>query len=298
MATPFDYGLLHNIDEPQIASPEDESPEARQSFAHVEFPWGYVYVHKDLVAVVPHFTLYALSNTKRVKFTLPFDLQCLGQEMVNAVRSQLKLGPDIAVSLVQTDSVRQHEIQPHRTLGECTIGAGPEHPVLVLQTRVVQFDKKKCSTYIKLQDDNSRAVQVAEGCGSVLGNCDVNCGVKYWEVELISARFGEGMFVGVAAPDLALNNSVVGSGVCWGIICSTGHKFHETIECYADPLKDGDIVGVLLDKELGRLSFFVNGRNLGVAFRGIQARNLCPMFSLTFVGQHIKLRPTALPPMP
>ncbi|KAJ8556807.1 hypothetical protein ON010_g9158 [Phytophthora cinnamomi] len=79
---------------------------------------------------------------------------------------------------------------------------------------------------------------------------------------------------------------------------ATGHKFHDSIEYYADPCKDGDVVGVLLDMEYGRLSFYVNGRNLGVAHSGIQAKKLCPVFSMTFIGQNIKLLPTASPPMP
>ncbi|KAF1776049.1 Concanavalin A-like lectin/glucanase domain [Phytophthora cactorum] len=273
VATPFGYGSLHD-DEPQSASPEDASPSARQGFAHVEFPWGHAYVHSDLVAAVPLFMFYALSKTQHIKFSLPFALTSSGQEMIDAVRRQLELGPNIAVSLVQTDSVSKHEIQPQLKLGECTIGAGPEHPVLVLQTPMVQFDKKKCSFYMLLQEGNTRAVQVAKGCGSVLGNCEVACGIKYWEVKLQSARGGEGVFLGVAAADLALNSSVVSRGVFWGSL------------------------GVLLDMEYGRLSFYVNGRNLGVAFCGIQAKKLCPVFSLTFIGQNIKLLPTASPPMP
>ncbi|CEG41553.1 SOCS box protein SSB-1, contains SPRY domain [Plasmopara halstedii] len=293
VATPFGYGSLHDV-ESTSASPED----SRQGFAHVEFPWGYAYVHSDLVAAVPLFTFYALSKTKRIKFSLPFPLTSSGQEMVDAVRSQLKLGPQIAVSLVQTDSVSKHEIQPHLMLGESTIGAGPEHPVLVLQTPIVQFDVKKCSTSILLQDDYTLAVQIAKGCGSVLGTCELACGIKYWELKLQSARGGDGVFVGVAAVGLALNSSIFSRGVCWGFSCATGHKFYNTIEDYADPCKDGDTVGVLLDMEYGRLSFYVNGRNLGVAFSGLHVKKLCPVFSLTCAGQNIKLLPTASPPMP
>ncbi|KAL4155908.1 hypothetical protein PRNP1_008009 [Phytophthora ramorum] len=300
VATPFGYGSLHSEEEePQsAASPEGANPDARRGFAHVEFPWGHAYVHADLVAAVPVFTFYALSKTQHVKFSLPFTLTSSGQEMVDAVRHRLELSPNIAVALVQTDSVRKHEIQPQLKLGESTIGAGPEHPVLVLQTPMVQFDKKKCSFYMLLQEDATRAVQVAKGCGSVLGNCEVACGIKYWEVKLQRARGGDGVFVGVAAADVALNSSILSRGIFWGISCATGHKFHDTIEYYADPCKDGDVVGVLLDMEYGRLSFYVNGRNLGVAFSGIQAKRLCPVFSLTFIGQNIELLPTASPPMP
>ncbi|CAH0518540.1 unnamed protein product [Peronospora belbahrii] len=300
VATPFGYGSLHEPNEESsvVSTPEEIDSNSHQGFAHVEFPWGHAYVHTDQVATIPVFTFYALSKTKPIKFTLPFALTSLGQEMVDAVRCQLDLGPNIAVALVQTDSVCKHEIQPHVKLGDSTIGAGPKHPVLVLQTPMVQFDKNKCSFYMILQENNMQAVQIAKGCGSVMGNCQLTCGIKYWEVKLISARGGDGVFVGIASTELELNTSILSRGMFWGISCATGHKFHNTIEYYADPCKDEDVVGILLDMEYGRLTFYVNGRNLGVAFCGIRAKRLCPVFSLTFIGQTIKLLPTASPPMP
>ncbi|CAI5740400.1 unnamed protein product [Peronospora destructor] len=301
VATPFGYGSLHDNEEEaqSVSTPEGDSHNVRQGFARVEFPWGHAYVHSDLIATVPIFTFYALSKTQHIKFSLPFALISLGQEMVDAVRQQLELGPTIAVTLVQTDSVSKHEILPQLKLGESTIGAGPEHPVLVLQTPMVQFDQKKCSVYMLLQENNMQAVQVAKGCGSVLGTCEVARAIKYWEVKLQSAQGGDGVFLGVALADLALNTSILSRGLFWGISCATGHKFHDVIEYYSDPCKDGDVVGVLLDLKYGRLSFYVNGQNLGVAFSGItQAKRLCPVFSLTFIGQNIKLLPTASPPMP
>uniref|UniRef100_M4C065 B30.2/SPRY domain-containing protein n=1 Tax=Hyaloperonospora arabidopsidis (strain Emoy2) TaxID=559515 RepID=M4C065_HYAAE len=311
VSTPFGYGSLHtetninsNIgdgieERPSDTCSDGPPPTARQGFAHVEFPWGHAYVHTDLVAAVPVFTFYALSRAQHVKFSLPFALTSSGQDMVDAVRQELELGPDIAVALVQTDSVSKHEIAPHLMLGESTIGVGREHPVLVLQTPIMQFDRFKGADFMLLQENNSQAVQVAKGCGSVLGTCSVTCGIKYWEVQLGSVHGGDGVFVGVAREDLALDTSLFASrGSCWGLACATGHKFHTAIEYYADPCKDGDVVGVLLDMESGRLSFYVNGRNLGVAFTGVQVKRLYPVFSLTFIGQQIKLLPTASPPMP
>ncbi|RLN81650.1 hypothetical protein BBJ28_00024949 [Nothophytophthora sp. Chile5] len=300
VSTPFGYGALRgDEDEPQAdLSPETAGENHGQEFAHVQFPWGHAYMHTGMVATAPLFTFYALSKTEHIKFTLPFALTSTGSDMVEAVRRRLQLEANVAISLVQTDSVSKHEIKPLLKLGECTIGAGPEHPVLVLQAPLVQFDKKKCSFYVVLQDDNTRAVQIAKGFGSVLGNCEVGCGVKYWEVELQSARGGDGVFLGVASADLSLNGSILSRGIFWGMSCATGHKFHDSIEHYADPCKDGDVVGVLLDMEYGRLSFYANGRSLGVAFCGIQAKRLSPVFSLTSIGQKLKLLPTASPPMP
>lgn len=314
VSTPFGYGSLHtetntnastargDVDERPSDAVADRPPPTtcqRGGFAHVEFPWGHAYVHADLVAAVPVFTFYALSRAQHVKFSLPFALTSSGQAMVDAVRRELELGPDIAVALVQTDSVRQHEIAPHRTLGESTIGAGRAHPVLVLQTPLRRFDRAKCADTLLVQDSCSRAVQVAKGYGAVLGTGAVTCGVKYWEVQLERAREGDGVFVGVADEDVALDTHLFATrGVVWGFACATGHKFHTAIEYYGEPCNDGDVVGVLLDMESNRLSFYVNGRTLGVAFTGIPSTRLYPVFFLTFIGQKVKLLPTAAPPMP
>ena len=46
----------------------------------------------------------------------------------------------------------------------------------------------------------------------------------------------------------------------------------------------GDVLGVLLDLDLLEMRFFLNGRDLGAAFVGIQAEGLFPGASLN-VGQ-------------
>lgn len=311
VATPFGYGALRPHDSDN-GSTTDTSParfdidadcrnrsgsgEAPE-FACVQFPWGRAYMHTELVATAPVFTFYALSKTERVKFTLPFPLTSPGSEMVDAVRRKLELGDDIAITLVQTDSVNKHEIKPEKKISECTIGADPKHPILVLQSPLVRYNPKKCSYYMVLQENNTVAIQVAKGFGSVLGNVEVACGVKYWEVELQNSKGGEGVFLGVASSELPLNGSILNRGIFWGISCGTGHKLHDIIDYYTDPFHDGDVVGVLLDMEYGRLSFYKNGKYLGVAYRGIELKQLSPAVSLTYIGQRVKLLPTSTAPV-
>lgn len=266
-------------------------------FTCVQFPWGRAYMHTELVVTAPVFTFYALSKNARVKFDLPFALTSPGSEMVAAVRRKLELADDVAITLVQTDSVSKHEIAPEKPISECTIGADPKHPILVLQAPLVRFDPKKCAYYMVLQETNAAVIQVAKGFGSVLGNCEIASGVKYWEVELQSTSGGEGVFLGVASPDLPLNGSIMNRGIFWGISCGTGHKVHDIIDYYTEPFVDGDVIGVLLDMEYGRLSFYRNGKYLGVAYRGIELKKLCPAFSLTYVGQRLKLLSTSTAPV-
>ncbi|GAB9467767.1 hypothetical protein Gpo141_00005103 [Globisporangium polare] len=310
VATPFGYGALRPHDSgngPPTATAarfdidadcrdcagSGEAPE----FACVQFTWGRAYMHTELVATAPVFTFYALSKTERLKFTMPFPLTSPGSEMVDAVRRKLELGDDIAITLVQTDSVNKHEIKPEKMISECTIGADPTHPILVLQAPLVRYDPKKCSYYMVLQENNTAAIQVAKGFGSVLGNIEVACGVKYWEVELQNSKGGEGVFLGVASSELPLNGSILNRGVFWGISCGTGHKLHDIIDYYTDPFHDGDVVGVLLDMEYGRLSFYKNGKYLGMAYRGIELKQLSPAVSLTYIGQRVKLLPASTAPV-
>uniref|UniRef100_K3W815 B30.2/SPRY domain-containing protein n=1 Tax=Globisporangium ultimum (strain ATCC 200006 / CBS 805.95 / DAOM BR144) TaxID=431595 RepID=K3W815_GLOUD len=301
VSTPFGYGALPSDDQTADASHADIDADSYDgngaAFTCVQFPWGRAYMHTELVATEPVFTFFALSKTERMKFEMPFALTSPGSDMVAAVRRKLELGEDIAITLVQTDSISRHEIKPDMEIGKCTIGADSKHPILVLQAPRVRFDPKKCSYYVVLQESNSVAIQVAKGFGSVLGNCEVNCGVKYWEVELQSARGGEGVFLGVASSDLPLNGSILNRGIFWGISCGTGHKLHDIIDYYTEPFEDGDVVGMLLDMEYGRLTFYRNGKNLGVAYRSIPAKRLCPVVSLTFVGQRVKLLSTTVAPL-
>lgn len=264
----------------------------------VQFPWGLAYMSCDQVAKTPEFTFYALREAQQVKFSLPFALSSPGAEMLAAVRQRLAIPEDAAVSLVQTDSLGRHEIKPESKIGDCTVGTGPRHPVLVLQAPRLRFDAAHCSTLVLLRDRNTVAEQTLPGFGSVLASCQVSRGVKYWEAQLVRSGGGDGVFIGVAATDsLPTGANAMDYDSFWGFSCATGHKLHETIDCFADPCQDGDVVGALLDMDHGRLSFYVNGRYLGVAFCGIRAKRLQPVFSLTSVGQKIKLLPTVAPPL-
>ncbi|TMW60899.1 hypothetical protein Poli38472_000941 [Pythium oligandrum] len=293
VATPFGIGALPEED----ASHWEGDGVHGDTMTRVRFPWGLAYLNADQIAKAPEFTFYALTPKKRVKFTLQFPLTAYGQDMVDAVRKELELSADVAITLVQTDSVSKHDIKPDMKIGDCTIAADPQHPILVLKAPLVRFDEGKCSYHAVIQENRSAVIQIAKGFGSVLGNCEIRIGVKYWEVELQATRGGDGVFIGVGPTDLPLNGSILNRGVFWGISCVTGHKLHDTIDYYSEPFRDGDVVGVLLDMEHGRLTFYKNGRNLGVAFSGIQTKVLCPVFSLTFIGQKLKLLPTASAPL-
>ncbi|KAJ0406854.1 hypothetical protein P43SY_008876 [Pythium insidiosum] len=286
VSTPFGIGSLSGavsrVSDHTSAGEDDQ--DEREGFTRVVFPWGTAYLNENQIAKAPEFTFYALSKTQRIKFTLPFPLTGLGKDLVEAVRAKLELPDDVAITLVQTDSVSKHEIELDKQIGDCTIGTDAKHPILVLQAPLVRFDETKCSFFVVLHEKKAAAIQVAKGFGSVLGNMEISYGVKYWEVQLQSARGGEGVFVGVG---------ILNRGIFWGISCATGHKVHDTIDYYTEPFRDGDVVGVLLDMEHCRLTFYKNGKNLGVAFSGINVKRLCPVFSLTFIGQKLKLLSTA-----
>ncbi|DAZ96534.1 TPA: hypothetical protein N0F65_011211 [Lagenidium giganteum] len=269
-----------------------------QDFIRVEFAWGHAFLHAHEVDTAPKFTFYAISKTERIKFLLPFPLTGLGSEMMVAVKEKLALDDNVALTLVQTDSINRHEIKPDMRISECTIGAGAQHPILVLQTPLVRFDSCQCSSVLVPFDGNTSITHTGIGYGSVFGNLEVHCGVKYWEVELLTTAGGDGVFLGVASPEFSLDSTTVMSrNSYWGFSCATGHRVHEIIDIYSQPCSDGDVFGVLLDMNHGRLSFYRNGRYLGIAFREIPAKRLHPVFTLTHTGQKLHLLSTSTPPL-
>ncbi|KAF0699033.1 Aste57867_10378 [Aphanomyces stellatus] len=156
------------------------------------------------------------------------------------------------------------------------------------------------TTYI--MDALSSITQVARGCGCALGaESFLASGRKYWEIRIDAtaappSSCNSGLLVGVACSDLALNTTVVGSGIFWGFDVHSGKKASLSLEPFAEECDVGDIVGTLYDADRGLLSFYRNGRPLGTAFRNLFARRLCPAFASTHVGVRFTVLPSTIPP--
>jgi hypothetical protein len=74
----------------------------------------------------------------------------------------------------------------------------------------------------------------------------------------------------------------------WGMMCLSGQKIHKNIiENYTANSRKGDIIGVIVDLNTGRLEFTRNGLPLGVAYENIKGP-ISPCISL-LKGQKITL---------
>jgi len=133
-------------------------------------------------------------------------------------------------------------------------------------------------------------------------------GRHYWEITL--ERFsvvGQGWhYVGVASPDVPLQGQpgeiLMGSRNDSACLCLENcQKLRETgrpIAYGKRAIKEGNVLGILLDLDLGELSFFLNGDDMGVAFYGMRGP-LCPAIEMgMMVGQNHKYLVNFLPKPP
>lgn len=110
-------------------------------------------------------------------------------------------------------------------------------------------------------------------------NVRLSSGVHRWDVH-IDRCISKNIFVGVATREARLDN-YVGCDACgWAFLANKAvwHNKAKT-KTYGDLFRTGDTVTVILDLNLGTLSFAINDRNLGVAVEGLVGP-LYPAFSL------------------
>jgi hypothetical protein len=318
VSTPFGYGnLLPEQTEaqayavvPSSHSPEHATePDIETSFCCVQFPWGHAYVKRQEIADVPEFTFYSFCSLKKQQkhtsvmlpqvFTMSFPLETKGEEVIQVLEAKLHLNDeDIHVQLMQPDISGKHEIQPDLTLNQCTIGVGPSHPIWVLPVSDLHFETEKQSG-VKTLEAKTSIEQIVSNQVSVVCTPEITIEsqLKYWEVRLEHVDGEEGVYIGIACKNqIDPQASMIGQSGFWGISTGNGYKIHaDDLMCYSRPCHDGDIIGVLVDRVHSQLTFYLNGKSLGVAFRNL-CFPVCPFFALTHLGTKLKLLPTCSPP--
>lgn len=130
-------------------------------------------------------------------------------------------------------------------------------------------------------------------------------GVHYWEVRVDQAEFGS-VFIGVcekAGPpgSQAALSSRLNRWHGWGFVNFRATYHNSTERIYGDHFNAGDTIGVRLDMEQGKLSFFMDGikfgehivADLGVAFENIKgergAKTLYPCIGMRKGGDRVTL---------
>lgn len=156
---------------------------------------------------------------------------------------------------------------------------------------------KSAASFLK-HDQREVVFHVDYSCGTaaVRGSQLMMEDQYYWEVKMTTPVYGTDMMVGVGTVDLDLNKyqrkfcSLVGrDGDGWGL-SYTGmlhHKGHK--QTYASKFGQGTIIGVHLDMWHGTLSFYKNRKPLGIAYRGLQGKQLFPVVSSTAARSGMKV---------
>lgn len=135
------------------------------------------------------------------------------------------------------------------------------------------------------------------GTAGVRGTKAFTHGQHYWEVKL-SSVFGTSIMIGVGTKEAVLQTNdyefvdLIGrDDQSWGLSYK-GKVWHNgQARRYCEPFYDSTVIGVLLDMDAGILSYFKNGRPLGVAFTGLcdKACELYPIISSTSTLSEIEL---------
>ena len=136
------------------------------------------------------------------------------------------------------------------------------------KSHLFYFDQKVHSNNTVLSNDLlSVSKTSSSGQGCAFGTIGFSGGVHFWEFKIEQAEIGS-IFIGVSEkPDL--RSTRLSRWMGHGLVSNrtsfetAGQMIGERVAVYGDHFHTGDIVGVLLDMNKGRLSFFLDGLKYG-----------------------------------
>jgi hypothetical protein len=155
------------------------------------------------------------------------------------------------------------------------------------RARLFHFDEKFHSSNVSPSWDRLSVTKSNSGSGqgSAFGSIGFSTGVHYWEFKVEQAEVGS-VFIGVSekpGPPGLSSSSKCTRWMGYGFVShrasyrAASTNSSERVAVYGDYFHTGDIIGVLLDMNKGRLSFFLDGMkygehtvaDLGEAFDGL-----------------------------
>jgi len=149
------------------------------------------------------------------------------------------------------------------------------------------FVQDKNSKRIRLSNDRRVATLTGSGNGwaMVLVDKVLTHGVHYFETVLLSGKWGS-TFYGVVPPDEYSPRACTGSGLInyRAVVRSGSNESH-----YGEHAFDGDTIGMLVNVDEGKLWFFHNGKNMGLAVTDLPSP-LRPVYGMQNTGDSLQLR--------
>ena len=144
-----------------------------------------------------------------------------------------------------------------------------------------KFDSDNMSPNISLGGPNNLTIKniANKKWSTVRASIMMSSGLHRWDV-LIDRCVSKNIFIGVASKDAKLDNYVGCDMYGWAFLANRAVWHNKSkIKAYGELFRTGDTVTVILDLDLGQLSFCLNDRPLGIAIEGITGP-LYPAFSL------------------
>ena len=134
------------------------------------------------------------------------------------------------------------------------------------QSRLFWFDSRYKSSALSVSKDNFIVTNVKGGKGLCFGHIGFSSGVHYWEFKIEQADSGY-VFLGVAERPLDAEPSNLNKWFGCGMVSNRTafnllHRNSGSI-VYGEHFHTGDIVGVQLDMNRGRIAFFLDGMKYG-----------------------------------
>lgn len=128
------------------------------------------------------------------------------------------------------------------------------------------------SSNVVLSNNNTSALMNNEH--AAITQISISDGKVYWEVTVDSG----GLYIGVAIPGITVvrpSDIALGSDAySWALNTLTGELSHDSsTSSYINPIPAGSIVGVMLDKPAGLLTFIVGNVQQTIAFSGLNLYN-------------------------
>ncbi len=139
-------------------------------------------------------------------------------------------------------------------------------PIIIVGGTYATWNPADKGAKVALSNNNMTAAWNG-GKGTVRSTISKSSGKWYWEVRLDNPG---NQFIGVADAGANLGNTLGFDARGWSIVVDDGAKFHNGNNGYwGTGFSTGDIVGVGLDMDNGKISIYKNGNLMGEMFSGI-----------------------------